>query len=79
MTLQISLSPEAESKLRERAEASGQDLAACAAHVLDEALGKPSLDEILGPVRQSFEQSGMTEEQLSELLEREKHAMRAEK
>ena len=79
MTLQITLSEPVEAKLRERAAASGQDIAAYAACVLDQALGKPSLEEKLAPVRQAFEQSGMTEDQLSELLEGEKHAMRAEK
>jgi len=78
-TLQITLHAETEARLRERARQAGQDPSSYAAQLLHEAVRKPSLDEILAPVRQAFEASGMTEEELSDLLEREKHAMRAEK
>lgn len=78
MTLQISLSQEAETRLRECAAASGEDVASYVSRILDQALRKPSLEEKLAPVRRAFEQSEMTEDQLSELLEREKHAIRAE-
>ena len=37
------------------------------------------LDEILAPVRSAFEASGLTEDELTELLEVEKHAMRRER
>lgn len=77
MTLHISISPQTEAKLRERASACGQDVSSYAASVLDQALDKPSLEETLAPVRRAFEKSGMSEDELSELLEREKHAMRA--
>jgi len=78
MTLQISLSPVAEARLRQRAVASGQDVSSYAQRLLDEALRKPTLDEILAPVREEFETSGMTEDELSELLETAKHEMRLE-
>ncbi len=35
-----------------------------------------TLDEILKPVRDAFAASGMTDDELAELLEVEKHAMR---
>ncbi|TWT73637.1 hypothetical protein Pla123a_35250 [Posidoniimonas polymericola] len=34
------------------------------------------LNEVLSPVREAFEQSGMTEDEAVELFEQEKHAMR---
>lgn len=37
---------------------------------------KDRLATILAPVREAFKQSGMTEDELAELLEDEKHAMR---
>ncbi|MBK8269181.1 MAG: hypothetical protein IPK83_13090 [Planctomycetes bacterium] len=79
MTLQITLNSEAEERLRRRAQANGEDVAVCAAQLIQEALREPSLDEVLAPVRKAFEESGMTEDELSDLLEREKHAMRAER
>jgi hypothetical protein len=79
MTLHITLTPEAEAKLRERAAASGEEVSEYAARVLDRALGRPSLEEKLAPIRRAFAESGMTDDELSELLEQEKHAMRAEK
>ena len=39
----------------------------------------PDLAAISGPIAAKFKASGMTEDQLSELLEAEKHAMRAQK
>jgi hypothetical protein len=38
-----------------------------------------SVKEISGPIAEAFARSGMTEEQLAEFLEQEKHAMRAER
>jgi hypothetical protein len=78
-TLHITLPPDTEARLRERALARGQDLATTAARLIDEGVRRPDLDQILAPVRRAFEVSGMSEDDLSELLEREKHAMRAEK
>jgi hypothetical protein len=80
MTLRVQISPETEARLQERAAAVGQDLATYAAGVLERsALRALSVKEISGPVGDAFKQSGMTEDELSEFLEREKHAMRAER
>jgi|CXWL01.1.fsa_nt_gi hypothetical protein len=77
MMLRINISAETEAKLREYAASAGQELSDCAANLLDQVLRRQSLNEKLAPVRKAFEQSAMTDEQLSELLERDKHAMRA--
>jgi hypothetical protein len=37
-----------------------------------------TLDELLAPVRHAVKASGMTEEQLTDMLEKAKHEMRAE-
>jgi len=52
MTLSIALSPQIEAKLKERAAAKGKDPTAYAAELVEEAVTKPSLDEILAPFRQ---------------------------
>ena len=79
MTLQIALSPDVEARLRERAAASGSDMAAYAASLLDRALRQQSLDELLAPVRKAVAESGMSDEELGELLERAKHDLRRER
>jgi hypothetical protein len=77
MKLNISISPEAEARLRERASATGEPLEQVASRFVEEALRRPSLNELLAPLRAEFEASGMTDDELAELLERAKHEMRA--
>jgi hypothetical protein len=79
MTLEISLSAEAESRLLERAAAAGKDPADFVRALLERDMRRPTLEEISGPVYQEFLNSGLTDDQLAELLEETKHAMRAEK
>ncbi len=78
MTLEISLTPEAESRLRERAAAAGKQPAELARAIVERDVRRPTLEEISGPIYQEFLKSGMTDEQLGDLLEDAKHAMRAE-
>ena len=76
MTLRIDISPEAEAKLRERAASIAQPIEQMAARLLEDAVRRPSLDELLAPVRAEFEATGMTDDQLAELLEHAKHDLR---
>jgi hypothetical protein len=79
MSLTIPLSPQAEAGLKQRAAAAGLDVETYTAHVL-EAVAKPrTLEELSGPVRQRFIDSGATEDELGEELEKAKHEMRAER
>ena len=71
--------PEAEVKLRAKAELVGQALTDYAADVLERAARLPSLDEILAPVRAEFEASGMSEDELADYLEEVKHEARQER
>lgn len=79
-TLEIPLSSKAEAMLRKHAHEAGLPAEAIASRLLERSLSKiPDLVAISGPIYEAFKASGMTEDELSELLEREKHAMRAER
>jgi hypothetical protein len=78
--LSISISPAAGARLKAKAAAAGVDVATYAARHLEMIASPPrSIREISGPVAEAFAKSGMTEDQLAEFLEEEKHAMRAER
>ena len=80
MSITISVSPIAEAKLKARAAAAGVDLETYAARYLEFMASPPrSLKELSGSVADSFARSGMTEDELADFLEEEKHAMRAER
>ena len=76
MTLSIPLSSETESKLRRRAAAVGADLSAYAAKVLEDALNRSTLDELLEPLRRQFAEGGETDEQLIEHIAHARDAYR---
>jgi hypothetical protein len=80
MTINISLSPEQERRLIDRAAQAGQGVTAYVHYLIDRDIKAKSLDAILAPVRCNFEQSGMTDDDLAALVEevrediwREKH------
>ena len=80
MTIRVSISSEAEAELRAKAAAAGVDIETYAARTLERmARRAPSLKELSGPVAKAFADSGMTEDQLADFLEAEKHAMRADR
>jgi hypothetical protein len=80
MTITINLSSEQERRLAERASRTGRDVAGYVHHLIDRDLDAETLDTILAPVRRDFEQSSMTDDDLTALVEevrediwREKH------
>ncbi len=80
MVLSVTISPETEAKLKAKAVAAGVDVATYAARQLELLAAPPrSLREISGPIGEAFSQSGISEDDVSEFLETEKHAMRAER
>jgi hypothetical protein len=91
MTLTLDLPPELEKKLRERATASGQDVAGYLYRLIErEVLGTSggeapaastgkTFDQILAPIREGFQQSGMTEEELTALFEEAREEVWQEK
>jgi hypothetical protein len=78
MVLSVSISAEAEAKLKAKAAAAGVDVESYASRTLERFVSGPSLEEVLGPLRAEFDESGMTEDELTEFLERVKHEARAE-
>jgi len=76
MTLTVALSPEAEATLVSKARAIGIDLGTYAARLLERDAARTTLEEISGNLAERFKKTGMTEEELGELLEREKHEAR---
>jgi len=68
MRLNINISSKAEKKLKKRAAAHGKELSAYASEIIEEVATKPTLEELLQPLRKEFESSGISEEQLVEQI-----------
>ena len=68
MTISISLTPEAETKLRQRAARLGQDLSIVASDLLEEAVRRPSVDELLAPTRRQVAESEMDNRTLDDFF-----------
>ena len=92
MTVTINLSPDTEKKLRELAARSGKDVPAYLEELVEKEVqdasngrastpvhGGMSLDEILAPVRKEFEESGLSEEELEQLVTESIQEVRAAK
>ena len=78
MDLIVPIPSAIEAMLRELAASVGKPPEIYAAELLARDLTRHSLDQILAPADEAFRRSGMTDDELAELLEHEKHAMRAE-
>jgi len=69
MSVLLELEPEVEEALKRKAAARGTSFDAYVSSVLDKHVAQgPTIDEILEPVRQEFEKSGMTEDELDEFF-----------
>lgn len=80
LPLTLRLTEQATKTLAERAAENGTDVAEYVSNLIERSTQKPlSLEEISGPVYQRFLDSGMTDEELGELLEKEKHEARAQR
>jgi hypothetical protein len=80
MVLNISISSEAETKLKAKATLAGLDVEEFAARLLERLADIPAtIEGISGAAMDAFQRSGMTEEELSSFLEVEKHQMRTER
>jgi len=78
--LTLHLSEQAAEKLAARAAAGGSDMAGYVSTLVEQSTQSPlSLQEISGPIYERFLESGMTDDELGDLLEKEKHAARAER
>jgi hypothetical protein len=80
MVLSLSISNQAEAILKAKASAAGVDLPTYVSGLIEQSARAPlSIQEISGPVADDFAKTGMTEDELSDVLEDAKHQMRAEK
>lgn len=69
MTLVIELEPESEARLRKRASRLGREASEVARSLLEHALSRPALLDLLEPVRREFEESGLSEAELDDLID----------
>jgi hypothetical protein len=80
LPLTLRVSEQTRQRLAERAAASGTDVAGYVSAIVEQNAQRPaSLEDISGPVYQRFLDSGLTDNQLGDALEREKHAARAQR
>ncbi|MGD0140259.1 MAG: hypothetical protein ABSD28_15405 [Tepidisphaeraceae bacterium] len=80
LPLTLHVSEQTKDALVERAAASGTDLAGYLSVIAEQTVQRPmSLEQICGPVYQNFLDSGMTDDELSDVLEKEKHLARAKR
>ncbi|HLR04435.1 MAG TPA: hypothetical protein VK117_01405 [Pyrinomonadaceae bacterium] len=79
MEITISVPKEVESVLAQKAAAQGKDIKTFVEGMITTQAMSPTLDEILAPVRNDFAASGMTEDELDELIESERQEMWEEK
>jgi len=79
MDMTISIPDEVARKLGERAAVSGQTVPAHTARLVAETVSKPTIDELLAPVRADFAKTGKTEDELLAFGRDELIAMRQEK
>ena len=79
MTLTLELPDEEQQLLAQKASAAGLDVKTYVERIVRVVAARPPIEEVLRPIREAFQASGMTDEQLGELLEKAKHEMRAER
>ncbi len=76
-TITVRIADRTEAKLRRQAEAAGKPVEQLVSEVLEaQASPAETLRQISGTVHERFLESGMTEEELAERLEREDHDAR---
>lgn len=80
MDITISIRPEMQERLQQRAMDSGQDVEAYVERLIEKALSGPqSIDELLSPVRKQFAESGMTDDELNALIDEAREEVWQEK
>lgn len=79
LAMKLRLSQRASEKLAQRATESGRDVDAVASELIEQAVMRPTIDELLAPVRADFAKTGMNEDEIMELGQRELDALRNEK
>jgi hypothetical protein len=75
----LRLSDRARAKLAEQAANRGQDISTVASDLIEQAIARPSIAEIMAPVRKQVAESAMSDEELNDFLRGELEAHRREK
>lgn len=70
MTLEITLAPDEEDRLRERAAAAGLDVQTFAREALIEKIDRPTFAELLAPVHEATRRSGMSVGEVDAMADR---------
>jgi hypothetical protein len=88
MTISIELAPDEERKLEEKARARGQVVSdfvrelirneLSGGHAVKKAFGS-TFDEVLAPIREGWEQSGMSQDEIMALFEETRNEVRRER
>ncbi len=68
MSVVLELEPEVEETLKKRAAARGSDFEVYLQSILKEQANSQSYEEVMAPVWDEFEQSGMTEDELDDFM-----------
>ncbi len=79
MTLSLTLPPDVEAKLRQRAADLQQSPDDYAAQILSQAVNARTVDEILAPFRKQVAESGMSDEELDAFYREQLTAVRRER
>ena len=81
MTITINLPPATVEQLKAEAQATGKDIETVVREAVDAKLArrKQTFAEVLKPIHDAVEASGMSEEQVDALLDQELKAVRAER
>jgi hypothetical protein len=77
MTLAVPISSHVEQRLADKAKAAGVDLPTFLSRVLEAEAQRPTVIELSGEAFDHFKQMNLSDEELGERLEQEKHAARA--
>jgi hypothetical protein len=76
MTLAVPINADIEARLATKAQAAGVDLTTFVAQLVEREARRVTVRELSGDIADNFRRTGMTETEMGELLEREKHAER---
>jgi hypothetical protein len=79
MMLSVQVPKPVEERLAVKARAAGVDVPTYAARLLERDAVRPTLLELSGEVSENFKQTGMTDDELADILEKEKHEAREAK
>ncbi len=79
MSLTVTLPSELETKIQQATARFGGNVESYVINAVELALKKPSLDELLAPIRRQFAKTGMTEQELTALVKEERRAIWREK